>query len=144
MDRIVNWVGTILWSWHEAKLFVEHSIAFSSDSLHILASVAVLLSAAALLRRPVSNWWPWSLVLLLTCANEAIDLWIERWPNPGMQYGESAKDFLLTMALPTLLLITARLSPLLYVSPIRCSPGTQVRHGRRAKRLSRNREDSKG
>jgi hypothetical protein len=41
-------------------------------------------------------------------------LWIEQWPDLSMQYGESVKDLLLTMALPTLLLVAARLRPQLF------------------------------
>jgi len=31
-----------------------------------------------------------------------------------MQYGDGAKDIILTMALPTLLLVTARVTPRIY------------------------------
>ena len=46
--------------------------------------------------------------------NEATDLWVERWPDPAMQYGESTKDVLLTLALPALLMAVARLRPGLF------------------------------
>lgn len=111
---IASRVETLLWSWHETKLFLEHSVAFSSDALHVTASVAVLLLAGLLLRKPVSSWLPWIVVFLATLLNEFIDLWVEEWPNPGMQYGESVKDLVLTMFLPTLLMITSRRFPRLY------------------------------
>ena len=52
---------------------------------------------ALLLRRPVTSWPPllWCVALILW--NETVDLWVEQWPDPGMQYGECAKDVLLTM-----------------------------------------------
>jgi hypothetical protein len=67
-----------------------------------------------LLRRSVVDWSPWLAVLLLILINEAGDLWIEQWPSPAMQYGESAKDIILTMVPPTLMLLTARRLPWLY------------------------------
>lgn len=109
-----NSIEMAAWRWHEAKLFVEHSIGFSLDALHVLAGVIVLIAVALLLRKPISNGWPWSIVLAATLANELVDLWVEQWPSPGMQYGESAKDLLLTMFVPTLLLLTARKLPGLY------------------------------
>jgi hypothetical protein len=41
-------------------------------------------------------------------------LWIEQWPDRGQQYGESAKDLLLTMAVPTILMAAARARPDLF------------------------------
>ncbi|URD61698.1 hypothetical protein M8312_04080 [Sphingomonas sp. KRR8] len=89
------------------------------DSLHVLVGVLLQLGAASLLRRGLSDWRPWLLVLSLELLNEANDLWVERWPDPGQQYGEGVKDILLTMILPTLLLIIARRRPALLSSPPR-------------------------
>lgn len=111
---IAGRIETLLWSWHETKLFLEHSVAFSSDALQVIASVVVLFLVGLVLRKPVTSWWPWTVVLGSTLINEVIDLWVEEWPDPGMQYGESAKDLMLTMFLPTLLLITSRKFPRLY------------------------------
>ena len=49
--------------------------------------------------------------------NEAADLWNEHWPDAGQQYGEGAKDIALTMFVPTLLMIAARLRPDLFRAP---------------------------
>ena len=37
-----------------------------------------------------------------------------QWPQRGMQYGESVRDIVLTMFLPTLLLFAARAMPQLF------------------------------
>ena len=66
---------------------------------------------AALLRKSLASPWPWALVLLATLANEWNDLYVERWSEQAMQYGEIAKDIALTMLLPSLLLIAARWCP---------------------------------
>ena len=109
--------------WNDAKVFLEHVVAFSQDSLHVIASVLIQLVAALMLRKSVSSWWPWLVVLTAAAINELADLWIDQWPQPAVQYGEGARDLLLTLLLPTLLLITSRTFPTLYgstSSPVRC------------------------
>ena len=100
--------------WYEAKLFIEHAVAVSHDSLHVLTGVLIQLAIALVTRRPIGSWLPWTAVLIFTLANEAVDLWVERWPNPGMQFGEGVKDVVLTILLPTILLMAARLRPGLF------------------------------
>lgn len=104
-------LGRIGFDWYRAKTFVEHAIAFSDDALHVFAGVLIQLLAAALLRRSLANWLPWLVVALLEVVNEVVDLWIERWPDFAEQLGESGKDVLLTLFLPTVLLIVARRWP---------------------------------
>lgn len=103
--------------WYEAKQFLQHSAAISMDALHVIVGVAALIIFAMLLRRPLSSWFPWLLVLAVTLVNEASDLWLEQWPSLGMQYGESARDLALTMLLPTLLLVAVRRLPRIFTSP---------------------------
>ena len=103
-------------NWYEAKMFIERMSLVSSDALHLLVGTLVWLLIAAVLRKPVSKWIPWLILLALIAFNEGVDLWIERWPHPGMQYGESAKDIALTMIIPTALLIAARVRPDLFRS----------------------------
>lgn len=120
-DSPLQAANSLMLSWSEWKLFFERLTDVSSDSLHVISGVTFLLLASAIVKRPVSSWRPWLVVLLLTAVNEASDLWIDRWPHLGMQVGESAKDILLTMVLPTMLLLSARFLPRLYLDPE--SPG---------------------
>lgn len=101
-------------AWHEAKIFLERSGAISMDALHVLAGTALLFLFAWALRRSLASWLPWLLVLAVLALNEAADLSVERWPSLGMQLGEAAKDVLVTMAIPTLLLVAVRASPRLF------------------------------
>jgi hypothetical protein len=101
-------------AWYRAKMFVEHAIFFSSDALHILIGLVAWIGIAWLWRRPLSDWRPWLAVLALLVVNECVDLWVERWPDLAMQYGESAKDLLLTMILPTLVMFLVRSTPRLF------------------------------
>ena len=94
--------------WYQFKLFVEHASGISMDALHILAGFVIFLLAALVLRSGVASPRPWFALLMLELLNEAHDLYVERWPNIGHQLGEGVKDLVLTMALPTLVLLTAR------------------------------------
>lgn len=97
--------------WYQLKLFVEHASGVSMDALHVLVGFGLFLLASRLLNRPLRSFLPWSALLLLELANEAYDLGVERWPTLASQLGEGAKDILLTMALPSLLLAIARWRP---------------------------------
>ena len=97
--------------WYQVKLFVQHSTGFSMDALHVIAGVLVQILAAAMLRSSLSRPLPLLVVLGLELVNEANDLRVEQWPQPGMQYGEGAKDVALTMLLPLLIFLVARYRP---------------------------------
>ncbi len=99
--------------WYEIKQFLEHSSGISMDALHILVGFLIFLLAAQLLRRSVASPLPWLTLLMLELANEAYDLHVEIWPNLANQLGEGTKDIILTMALPTLVMLLARRRPAL-------------------------------
>ncbi|MFL6721469.1 MAG: hypothetical protein ACJ8FT_06665 [Sphingomonas sp.] len=101
-------------SWHQGKLFIEHSLTISHDSLHIIVGVLLWLVFGLLLRRPLTVGRPWLCLFAVILWNETVDLWIEQWPDPGQQYGEGAKDLLLTMAVPTIIMVAARMRPDLF------------------------------
>ena len=100
--------------WYREKMFIEHASVISSDAIHVLIGVVIWVAAALVSRRPLATWLPLLAVLVLTLLNEAVDLSVERWPSLAMQLGESAKDIILTMALPTLLMTAVRLRPNLF------------------------------
>ena len=105
----MSYLGAI--DWYQLKLFAQHSTGFSMDALHVIAGVALQLLVAALLRSSVARPLPLLAVLALEIVNEANDFRIEIWPDPGMQFGEAAKDIVLTMLLPTLIFLVARRRP---------------------------------
>ena len=108
---ISDLLGRVAMDWSQTKTFIEHMIGFSHDALHVMVGVCLQLLFAALFRLSARSIGPWLMVLALELANEWSDLYIEVWPQHAMQWGEGAKDVLLTMALPTLLLIVARYRP---------------------------------
>lgn len=116
---LIDWLQVAAGQWFDVKMFVERSSAFSDDVLHVVAGVFLQLIAAALLRASVARWLPWLIVLALEMLNEWSDFHVDRWPDLGMQLGESTKDIVLTMALPTALLVISRWWPALLVRPPR-------------------------
>lgn len=114
MSRLWEVVTGAMTSWHQGKLFIEHTIAINHDALHVFVGVLIWLVMGALTRRSLASLRPWLWVLAIIGWNETVDLWVERWPDPGMQYGEGAKDVLLTMFLPTVLMLTVRFAPGLF------------------------------
>ena len=103
-------------AWYQVKLFLQHASGFSMDALHVVLGVALQLLAALLLRSSVARWTPWLIVAVIALINEANDLLVEQWPQPAVQYGESGRDMVLTLALPTLLLFSARRCPRLFAA----------------------------
>ena len=100
--------------WYKVKMFIEHASIITSDALHVVIGVGLWVLAAVVLRRRLTDWLPWLVVLAAVLFNETVDLWVEQWPDAAMQYGESAKDVLLTMLLPSLLMAAVREQPQLF------------------------------
>ena len=101
-------------SWHQGKLFIEHAVSISHDSLHLIVGVLEWIVVALVSRRSLTGWVPWTWTFAFIFWYETVDLWVERWPDAGMQFGEGAKDLALTMLVPTLLMLAARARPDLF------------------------------
>lgn len=108
-DRAMNYLKSV--DWYQFKLMAEHASGFSMDALHVIVGVVVQLLVALLTRSSIARPLPLLAVFALELVNEANDFRVEQWPDPGMQFGESAKDVILTMFLPTLLFLIARRRP---------------------------------
>ena len=104
---------TVLWSvitaWLTVKTSLEQSIPFSSAWLHIVVGPLIFIAAAAILRKPLSSWLPWSILAVLALLNEIADLLPRRWPpENGQRFIESGRDFALSMLVSTFILLVAR------------------------------------
>jgi diacylglycerol kinase len=108
---MLQWTRVSAHDWYQVKLFLERASGFSMDAIHVIVGVVLQLAIAALFRTSVARPLPLLSVLALELINEASDFRVEIWPQPAMQFGESAKDVILTMALPTLIFLVARFRP---------------------------------
>lgn len=111
MEQIWQWLMALAARWLSLKDAVEQATGLSESAIHILAGVLLQLAFATVLRRSLRDPLPWGLLLLLELVNEGLDL-TEDWPGEvGRQIGESLGDVAATMALPTILMLIARLRP---------------------------------
>ena len=106
-----QWLAEGFQSWHDSKLFIERLTSVSNDALHVIAGTCVWLILALILRRPVTSWLPLAGTVAVLLVNELVDVWVEIWPQPGMQAGEAAKDLVTTVALPLVLFVAFRALP---------------------------------
>ena len=115
LDDLWRAITAAMSSWHQGKLFAEHLLTISHDTLHLIVGLLLWLGIGLLTRRSLVSWRPWLWLLVLILWNEAVDLWVERWPDAGQQYGEGLKDLVLTMAVPTIVMVVGRLRPQLFL-----------------------------
>jgi hypothetical protein len=89
-----------------AKGSIEGSVPFNPEWLHLIAGPLIFVAAAVVLRKPLSSWWPWLVVLAAELVNEAIDLALGTSASGELRM--STTDLVVTMLLPTVLMAMAR------------------------------------
>jgi diacylglycerol kinase len=114
VSDLADLLHTTALDWNSFKLFLERGSAIDNDAIHVLVGGLGVLLVAFITRRSVAEWVPWLVILAVALVNEAIDLSVEQWPDLAVQYGESAKDIVLTMVFPTTFMIVSRLQPQLW------------------------------
>ena len=98
-------------SYSGVKFEVEQAVPFDADWLHLLIGPVIFAAAALVTRKPMSSWTPWLAVLAIAGLNELADLAVDQSPNRLGAYAENVTDFLLTIAVPTVIMIAARRFP---------------------------------
>ena len=83
-------------------------VGLSDPALHALIGLAIYLLAAALLRRPLSSWKPWSVALGFQFINEIADLAKDVLDGDILHWRGGLLDTAVTMALPTMLVVFFR------------------------------------
>lgn len=97
-DLAVRWGG-------DKTAFAEW-LDVQDDGLHALVGVLLLLGLAVVTGRRLDDWRLWLVVLAAECANEVVDL--NAPGSPEANWSGSLHDLLLTMALPTAILLLLR------------------------------------
>lgn len=90
------------------KLAIVSATGLAKDALHVYVGLAVLLIAAAALRKPLRSVVPWLSVLAVACAGELLDLrddivYLGHW-----RWATSLYDILNTLFWPTVIWLLAR------------------------------------
>jgi hypothetical protein len=102
--------------WNSLKELVAAWSGLDRSALHIFAGTLAHVAIASILRRRLFDDLPWLLVLAVGVGNEAMsalaDHRLESW-----EIRNGARDLLLVMAIPTLLLLLSRHSRLFAARP---------------------------
>jgi hypothetical protein len=95
------------------KTELSELVGLSKDALHVHLGLLVFLLAMVIFRRSAASLLPWTCVLVLQLANEAVDTL--HWHQGVLDFdlGDSFKDIINTMLWPTLILLLARFTGLL-------------------------------
>ena len=104
--ELASTVARAAQAWLATKASLEAAVPFSSGWLHLAVGPLIFVAAALAMRKPLSSWWPWLIVLVLGVANEIIDLALG--VSGVKEFGLSGTDLLLTLAIPTIMLALAR------------------------------------
>lgn len=97
----------------QAKLALAQLIGLPKDALHIYVGLAVLLLAAALLRRPLADWRPLAAVLVAALAGEAWDIVDTYGAGRHPDWSRNWHDVWNTCFWPAILFLLARHTRLL-------------------------------
>ncbi|KPH66574.1 hypothetical protein ACLIMP_18800 [Novosphingobium aerophilum] len=95
-------IAGIAMAWSAAKVWLERGTGIAPDALHAFAGV-LLFAAIHLLVRPASLRMAWLGVFIAECLNEALDM--ARPAGAESDWRSSLHDLLITMFLPTILLV---------------------------------------
>ena len=99
--------------WYQIKMLVVGNTDLSRDALHIFFGLAGQIVVALVIRRSLAHPVPWLAVLVAELVNEYFDLTEgDVWDRP--MWPGSLRDLLVTMAIPTLLLLLVRYVPRLF------------------------------
>lgn len=80
----------------------------SRDALHIYFGLAILLLSAAMLRKPLRSYVPWSVVWAMAIAGELLDMRDDLMLYDHWRWDASMHDVLNTLFWPTVLMLLAR------------------------------------
>ena len=99
----------------QAKEVVEDwSLMTPGAAWHILIGVLAQLVIAAFVRRGIASFIPWGVVLAAETVNEVNDIYFRYWDERPYAVSENVTDAVLTMILPTILLVLARVRPQIF------------------------------
>lgn len=90
------------------KYAVVWLTGLAMDALHIYVGLIVLLGVAAVFRRPLGSWLPWTVVVLAACAGELLDVCDDLRTLGYWDWRASIHDVWNTLFWPTVLTVLAR------------------------------------
>ncbi len=92
--------------WGGEKTTLSLALGITDDALHVLVGVGLLLVLALIAGRRLDDWRLWLAVLAIELVNEVVDL--ANTISPEATWAASRHDVLVTMAIPTAILLLMR------------------------------------
>lgn len=99
------------------KLLIVAATGMSKDALHIYFGLAFFLVVAAVAKRPISSWLPWSAVLFVAVLGEIVDMRDDLLSLGHWRWAASVHDIFTTLLWPTVFLVLARWTEVLAAKP---------------------------
>lgn len=96
--------------WLRLKAEILAWTGVDRDALLVFAALLGHLAAAAVLRLSAASLWPWLCVLAVVGGNEAATVLLDGRALPG-EIAVGMRDVWIAMAVPTLLMLVARIDP---------------------------------
>lgn len=94
----------------QAKIVIVDFTGLERDALHIYVGLFVFVACCVLFRLKARDFRPWIVTLLVASAGEILDLRDALTYDHPLLFAEGIKDFCNTIAVPTLLLLTTRMT----------------------------------
>jgi hypothetical protein len=96
-----------------AKIALVEATSLGKDALHVYVGLAVMLSVAAALKKPLSDWRPILAVALAALAGEIWDIFDTFSLNERPRWSRNVKDIWNTLFWATALFMLARFTRVL-------------------------------
>lgn len=93
-----------------AKDVIRTATGIPDVALHVLLGLLVYFLCVLIFRAPLRSWWPWLAVLALQSANEISDAIGDLPRRNGIEVRGTILDTAVTLLLPTIIVIAARLA----------------------------------
>lgn len=103
---MTNIMADLATRWGPSKRAAEQFLNLSPNTLHLLVGFGLLLALALATGRRLDDGRLWLVVLAIELANEAVDMSTPEGPEVYWLY--SLNDVIVTMAIPTALLLFLR------------------------------------
>ncbi|MGJ7542283.1 hypothetical protein [Variovorax sp. LT1R16] len=91
-----------------SKLVIVSATGLSKDALHLYAGLSVFLIVAAITRKQIASWLPWSMVFAVAVTAEFLDMRDDVLSLGYWRWAASLHDLVNTIFWPTVFFLLAR------------------------------------
>lgn len=108
---IGSWLYRLAMEWVGFKTWLSIETGVGHSVLHVYLGLLFQIAIATFMRRGFASWLPWLAVFAVQAGNEVLDWSTASFTPSAALIRETLWDTAFTMALPTVLLVLARIFP---------------------------------